>query len=65
MTEFVLSDETHCVRAMLADLTAISKKLRPWERDFIDSLTRWTGNFTQRQSETAVRMHYKYFKESK
>lgn len=63
--QFVLPDETHCVRGMLADLLSISEKLNPWERKFVDSLTHWTSNFTQSQSETAVRMWGKYLKGDK
>lgn len=62
MTDFVLADETHCVRKMIAELQANPHLLSPWERKFIQTLLNWTGNFTQGQSETAVRMWGKHAK---
>ena len=56
MTNFVLPDETKCVRDMLKELLDLERGLSDWEINFIESVNEWEGNFTQRQSETIVRI---------
>ena len=56
MTDFVLPDETKCVRKMLDELLELESGLSDWEVNFIDSVCNWTGNFTQKQSETIVKI---------
>lgn len=56
MTDFVLPDETGCVRGMIKELLDLEDGLSDWEIDFLESVDNWTGNFTQKQSETIVKM---------
>ena len=56
MTDFVLKDETKCVRGMLSELLELEEGLTTWEVNFIESVNKWEGNFTQRQSETIVKI---------
>jgi hypothetical protein len=56
MTDFVLNDETLCVKKMIEDTVESKVHLSPWEVGFCLSLLKWSGNLTQRQAEMAVRL---------
>ncbi len=44
------------VRKMLDELSELEEGLNDWQIDFIESVNKWEGNFTQKQSETIMRI---------
>lgn len=61
MRLFVHEDETLLERGMVRQLQSIAERLTPWQRNFLDSMVKWSGNFTWNQAKTIVLMHAKHF----
>lgn len=50
------------IRKMVKELLADeSDRLSSWECDFLDSVNRWTGKYTERQAETIQKIWDKIY----
>jgi hypothetical protein len=49
------------LRCELEDLLGLESGLTDWEVEFIESLSRWEGDFTDRQAAALERTWNKYF----
>lgn len=47
-------------RIVIRLFSCYGEKLNDWETEFVDNMMSWTGDFTEAQKETIIKMSRKY-----
>lgn len=45
------------LREMVSELCEVEEGLSNWEVDFVDSVSEWSGDYTEKQSATIVKLY--------
>lgn len=59
--EFVSDEEMKELLEMFRELYDLESGLDAWQIMFMDNISDWHGNFTQRQAETLKSIHWSVF----